>query len=151
MQSQEESQFRRYDLVYLDMGVSWQLQAYGCSNLDSYAALGDATCETKLHFQKEEVYIKMHTGWNIKYSHSDWGGEFLSQGTQRELTVHDSPHRMVYPNVECALAAEQAQLCLSALGYPTIYGKRWWSICPGCRIGLELATSWKNTLWSKTW
>jgi hypothetical protein len=87
-------------------------------NLYVAARLGDATCETKLHFQKEEVYIKMHTGWNIKYSHSDWGGEFLLQGTQRELTVHDSPPQNGVSERGMCTCAEQAQAMLISSGLP---------------------------------
>jgi hypothetical protein len=79
----------------------------------SYAAAhkDDATREVKLYFQakksetitsykKDEALIKTQTGNNIKHSHSDRGGEFLSkeikdhqdaQGMKRELTVHDLP------------------------------------------------------------
>lgn len=77
------------------------------------AWMDDTTQEMKLYFQKkksetitsykkDEAYIRMQTGQGIKYSHPDHGGEFLSkelterqdlQGTQCELTVHDSPQQ----------------------------------------------------------
>ena len=107
---------------------------------NSYVAarLDDATRETKLHFQKaksqtvtsykkEEAYIKTHTGQNIKYSRSDRGGEFLSkeliehqdmQGTQRELTVHDSPPQNGVSERGMRTRAEQARAMLIGSGLP---------------------------------
>jgi len=102
------------------------------------AHLGDATCETKLHFQKaksqtitsykkEEVYIKMHTGRNIRYFCSDRGGKFLSkeliehqdmQGTQCELTVHDSPPQNGVSECGMRTCAEQARAMLIGSGLP---------------------------------
>jgi len=84
----------------------------------SAAWLGWCYMWNKAPLPEGRVYIKMHTGWNIKYSHSDWGGEFLSQGTQRELTVHDSPPQNGVSqtwNVHCA---EQAQAMLISSGLP---------------------------------
>jgi len=71
----------------------------------------DATQEAKIYFQvkksetfetykKDEAWIRTHKGNPIKWARMDRGGEFMSkefikhhkeQGTQSELTVHDSP------------------------------------------------------------
>lgn len=79
----------------------------------SYAAArkDDATREVNIYFQekksetfetykKDEAWIRTQKGNPIKWARMDRGGEFMSkefikhheeQGTQRELTVHDSP------------------------------------------------------------
>jgi hypothetical protein len=79
----------------------------------SYAAArkDDATREVKVYFQalksetfetykNDEAWIQTHKGNPIKWARMDRGGEFMSKefithhakmGTQRELTVHDSP------------------------------------------------------------
>jgi len=70
----------------------------------------DATWEVKVYFQvkksemfetykKDEAWIWTHKGNLIKWARMDYGGEFMrkefiknheEQGTQWELTVHDS-------------------------------------------------------------
>ena len=102
------------------------------------ARMDDATREMKLYFQKkksetitsykkDEAYIKMQTGHGIKYSRSDRGGEFLSkaltehqdiQGTQRELTVHDSPQQNGVSERGMRTRAEQARALLIGSGLP---------------------------------
>lgn len=96
----------------------------------SYVAawMDDTMQEMKLYFQKkksetitsykkDEAYIRMQTSQGIKYSHSDRGGEFLSkeltecqdlQGTQHELTVHDSPQQNGVSKRGMQTRAEQA-------------------------------------------
>ena len=100
--------------------------------------MDDATQEMKLFFQKkksetitlykkDEVYIKMQTGHEIKYSCSDHSGEFLLkeltehqdvQGTQRELTIHDSPQQNGVSNCGMWACAEQAHTLLIGSGLP---------------------------------
>ena len=80
---------------------------------NSYCAarIDDHSHKTSLYFQpnksdtiksykQDEALIETHSGQRIKFSHSDRGGEFLSneiksyqdsKGTVCELTVHDSP------------------------------------------------------------
>ena len=75
------------------------------------ARIDNTTGETKLYFQekksqtfesykKDETYIEMQTGNQIKVVCSDQGGEFITKkfidyqdtcGTVQQLTVHDSP------------------------------------------------------------
>ena len=98
--------------------VHWDL--WGLASVQSIsgnryvaAHIDDATCETKLYFQKnkaetfksylhDKAYIQTQAGNKIKVICSDQGGDFLSKemvnhqdekGTIRELTVHDSPHQ----------------------------------------------------------
>ena len=80
-------------------------------NLYCTAHIDDHSCEMSLYFQpnksdtikpykQDEALIETHSGNRIKFSHSDRGGEFLSnkikshqdsRGTICKLIVHDSP------------------------------------------------------------
>jgi hypothetical protein len=102
------------------------------------ARIDDATCETKLYFQskksetinsykRDEAYVETQSGNHIKFSRSDRGGEFLSKeliqhqdnkGTQRELTVHDSPPQNGSSERGMRTRAERARALLLGSGLP---------------------------------
>ena len=103
------------------------------------ARLDDATRETKLYFRakkmsdtitsykRDEALIETHSGNHIKYSRTDRGGEFLTKdlikhqndkGTQRELTVHDSPPQNGVSEHGMQTRAEQARTLLLGSGLP---------------------------------
>jgi hypothetical protein len=106
----------------------------------SYAAArkDDATREAKVYFQvrksetletykKDEAWIKTHKGNPIKWARMDRGGEFMSkefikhhgeQGTQRELTVHDSPPQNGVSERGMRTRAEATRALLLASGLP---------------------------------
>jgi len=94
--------------VHWDLWGPASVKSLGGKN---YSAMrkDDATREVKVYFQvkksetfetykKDKAWIKTHKGNPIKWARMDCGGKFMSkefikhheQGTQRELTVHDS-------------------------------------------------------------
>jgi hypothetical protein len=118
----------------------WGPAAVKSLNGHHYAAarIDDATRETKLYFQvkksetinsykRDEAYIETHSGNHIKFSRSDRGGEFLSKdimqhqdnkGTQRELTVHDSPPQNGSSERGMRTRTERARALLLGSGLP---------------------------------
>jgi hypothetical protein len=83
--------------------------------------------KTIISYKKDEAYIKTHTSHNIKYLCTDCGGEFLSkelteyqdmQGTQCELTVHDSPSQNGVSECGMHIRVEQAWAILIGSGLP---------------------------------
>ena len=106
----------------------------------SYAAArkDDATREVKVYFQekksemfgtykRDESWIRTHKGNPIKWARMDHGGEFMSkefikhhedQGTQRELTVHDSPPQNGVSERGMQTRAEATRALLLASGLP---------------------------------
>lgn len=100
--------------------------------------MDDNTRETKLYFQlkksetidsykRDEAYIETQSRNHIKFSRSDRGGEFLSKeliqhqddkGTQRELTVHDSPPQNGSAERGMRTCAERARALLLGSGLP---------------------------------
>ena len=118
----------------------WGPAAVKSLNGKSYAASrkDDATREVALHFlakksetleayRKDETWILNHGGSPIQYLRCDRGGEFTSnefnkhledKGTQRELTVHDSPPQNGVSERGMRTRAEATRALLLASGLP---------------------------------
>jgi hypothetical protein len=98
----------------------------------------DAMREVKVYFQvnksetletykNDEAWIQTHKGNLIKWARMDWGGEFMSKeflthhakmGTQRELTVHDSPPQNSVSERGMRTRAESTRVLLLASRLP---------------------------------
>jgi hypothetical protein len=118
----------------------WGPAAVKSLNGKSYAAArkDDATREVKIDFLakksetfdaylKDEAWILNHGGSPIRYMRCDRGGEFTSKkfdkhldekGTQRELTVHDSPPQNGVSERGMRTRAESTRALLLASGLP---------------------------------
>ena len=83
--------------------------------------------DTIKSYKQDEALIETHSGQRIKFSRSDWGGEFLSnkmksyqdsKGTVHELTVHDSPPQNSVSEHGMRTWAELSRALLIASGLP---------------------------------
>ena len=130
-------------------------------NWNVAACIDDMTHETMLYFQVKKsqtiefckhnkVPIETQTSNHIKVSHSDWGGEFLSDKltqhqnirTKHELTIHDLPQQNGV--VECGMcicANYVLELCYLHQGYHDSHWKRQWSTQCSFKITLLLILS----------
>ena len=123
--------------VHWDLWGPASVKSLGGKNY-SAARKDDATREVKVYFQvkksetfetykKDEAWILTHKGNPIKWARMDRGGEFMSkefikhhekQGTQRELTVHDSPPQNGVSEQGMRTHAEATRALLLASGLP---------------------------------
>ena len=83
--------------------------------------------ETFSHYKEDEAWILNHGGKATSYARFDRGGEFLSneftqhlkqRGTQRELTVHDSPPQNGVSERGMRTRGEATRTLLIASGLP---------------------------------
>ena len=79
--------------------------------------------ETFSRYKEDEAWILNHGGKATSYAHFDRGGDEFAQhlkqrGTQRELTVHDSPPQNGVSECNMHILGEATQTPLIASGLP---------------------------------